>query len=195
MRDDGGGLSGQSIKTGRKPPVWDRRKAPPAIPSIPPSALAPSDTANSQNANPLSISTVSRSRSRCCSSCPELAAPDVSQARSSAQGLPGVKEPPLDSANRDAHHARYFLYRIILRVLHLQNPADVGSQTSDCPLHKPLPLLRQVMLFRIRSAVRDFLRPANGPGILRGNFGEIAPSQRNHEGRIDGDSREPCRKA
>src|SRR5882724_3123507 len=163
-------------------------KIPPAIPSIPPSALAPSDTANSQIANPLFISTVSCSRSRCCSSCPELAAPDVSQARSSAQGLPGVKQPPLE-ANRDAHHARYFLYRIILQVLHLQNPADVGSQTSDRPLHKPLPLLRQVMLFRIRSAVRDFLRPANGPGILHGNFGEIAPSPRNHEGRIDGDSR------
>src|SRR5882724_830608 len=155
-------------------------KIPPAIPSIPPSALAPSDTANSQNANPLSISTVSRSRSRCCSSCHELAAPDVSQARSSAQGLPGVKEPPLDSANRDAHHARYFLYRIILRVLHLQNPADVGSQTSDCPLHRPLPLLRQVMLFRISERCPRFpetsQRPRNPSREFRRNCAFSAKS-------------------
>src|SRR6516162_9005534 len=138
-------------------------KSPPAIPSIPPSALAPSDTANSQNANPLSISSVSRSRSRL--SCYELAICDVSQARSSAQGLPGVKQPCLDGANRDTHNARYFLYRIILEVLHFQNPADVGSQTSDHPSHQSLALLRQVLLFRIRTAVLDFLTPANGLGI------------------------------
>src|SRR5215470_15746555 len=96
-------------------------KIPPAIPSIPPSALAPSDTANSQNANPLSISSVSRSRSRCCSSRHELATCDVSQARSATQGFPGVKQPCLDGANRDALHQSYFLDRMILKVLHLQN--------------------------------------------------------------------------
>src|SRR5262249_32695111 len=117
-------------------------KIPPAIPSIPPSALAPSDTANSHNANPLSIPSVPRSRSRCCSWCHELATCDVSQARSAAQGHPGVKQPCLDGANRDALHPRYFLYRIILKVLHLQKPAGSGSQTSDHPSHKSLALLR-----------------------------------------------------
>src|SRR5262249_48981535 len=146
-----------------------------------------SDTANSQNANPLSISSVSRSRSRCCSSRHELATCDVSQARSATQGFPGVKQPCLDSANRDALHPSYFLCRIILKVLHLQNPAAAGSQTSDHPSRKSLALLRKVLLFRIRSAVLDFLTPANGlgiPRILNGNFGGIAPSPQDHEGRI-----------
>src|SRR5258707_15318143 len=70
-------------------------KIPPAIQSIPPSALAPIATANSQNVNPQCISRVSRSRSRCCSSFHELATPDVSQARRFAQDLPGVKHPAL----------------------------------------------------------------------------------------------------
>src|SRR5579862_3001132 len=52
-------------------------KIPPAMPSIPPSALAPSDTANSQIANPLSILRVSRSRSRSRSSSQPGDEPDL----------------------------------------------------------------------------------------------------------------------
>src|SRR5260370_24311273 len=65
------------MSTWRKIARTGTMKPPPAIPSIPPSALAPSDTANSHSANPLSISSISRSRCRCCASCQSSHEPDL----------------------------------------------------------------------------------------------------------------------
>src|SRR6266404_4968032 len=52
-------------------------KIPPAIPSIPPSALAPNDTANSHIANPLFISSISGSQPCCCTPGQSSHEPDL----------------------------------------------------------------------------------------------------------------------
>ena len=105
-----------------------------------------------------------------------------------------MEHPSLGCSQRDAYRIRGFPQRAFLQFLNLNYDPEGGSQVLDGFLEHAFFFALGATSFRIRPIVGYYVAKAIRAKIIvtvRGNLKRGSFLSENHEGRVDGDAREP----